>query len=241
MFMEQQGSGCGSLKYGVRLWKCYSRCVRGAGHREKGMLCQDRVAYSQKGSRQSIALVDGVGKTDRNVIAGEKIAVYMTEYLQDNFEKITGRRQEDIKYDILLNVRRIIESLMVEFGMPEDEFASTIMALCIDHSRGRYCGVHLGDGIMVCRNGKRNIMSYPENGQRRNQTYLTTSEGALQKMKILRGVVQDTTEYMLMSDGVYSWPADSEKLCKAAEYACADGAEMCEGEDDRSIILLRSE
>lgn len=215
-------------------WRYAQSSITGERHRRSHMLCQDRSAYREKGRRQAIALIDGTGKTDRNIIAGEKIADCVTEFLLEHFEQCIGQEESLFKFMLLRDVRRIIEELMLEFAAPKEEFASTIMALCIDHERGKYCAVHLGDGIIVCRREALHILSFPCNGLLPDQTWLTISEKALQKMKLLRGDIGSIREFALLTDGMYEEPVSMDNLPDILKNGKRDVAT----EDDRSIVRL---
>lgn len=218
-----------------KLWEYYGKCITGKRHREKEMLCQDRWAYKQKEARQAIALIDGIGHTDKNVLAGQQIAEYITEFLVDEFEMLMEEEQQTITCQILKGVHRIIEKFMDKYRMPKEEFASTIMAICIDHQTGKFCTIHLGDGIIFHMNCGLQIMSYPMNGFWSSQTYLTISENALQNMKVFRGEIGDTSEYVLMTDGMYSYPIERENLLAVLDNKRMDD----ETEDDRSVVYLK--
>ncbi|WP_418473988.1 protein phosphatase 2C domain-containing protein [Frisingicoccus sp.] len=220
------------------LWKYYSKCIKGEGHKERDMLCQDRVLYKTMDHRQAIVLVDGIGQTDTNIIAGEKVAEYAADYLLENFDEILQQKAMDIKTHILKAVRHIIKKMTDAFELPYEEFASTLMVLCIDNDSELYCGIHLGDGIMVCKDNGFKVLSYPTNGLERRQTCLTISEGAFEEMKILKGKIQGISEIILMSDGTYEYPLDKGQLLESIETLSDENAGESR-EDDQGIILLR--
>ena len=49
------------------MWDYFGKCMKGERHKERGMLCQDRMAYRQKGTIQVAALVDGASKKDESI------------------------------------------------------------------------------------------------------------------------------------------------------------------------------
>lgn len=187
-----------------RLWKFCGYTETGKNHKERNLLCQDRISYQSNGEVQAIALVDGIGQTDKNIFAGERIAHYLTGLLVEKYQMIIREDNKgDVKRKILNDVYFIIEKLMREYAMPKEEFASTLMVLGINHFGRNYCAIHLGDGIIVGKDSKIRVLSYPENGFFESQTYLTISENALKKMKILSGDIGDVKEFALITDGGY--------------------------------------
>lgn len=221
-----------------KLWQYEAKCITGRRHREKGLLCQDRVAYREKGQHQVIVLVDGIGKTDRNIIAGEKVAEYTAEFLIERFDEIMLDTPENIRRELLRGIHYIIGNLMVEFEMSKTEFASTVLAVCIDQKTKQYCGVHLGDGIILNRSDCLEILSYPMNGWKKNQTYLTTSENAVKEMKVLKGDLSSISEIILMSDGTYDYPLQKIELSNYINDVFQKAIEL-QQEDDQGIIRLR--
>ena len=83
-------------------------------------------------------------------------------------------------------------------------------------------------------------MSYPLNGLDAKQTCLTISETAMNKMKLFRGNIGDTTQYILMSDGMYSYPVHRQELERIIDSMKGEGM-IAAKEDDRSIIGLACE
>lgn len=217
------------------LWEYSGNCTVGERHKRRNMLCQDRMSYKYNGFRQAVSLVDGIGQTDKNTLAGEKVAGYITDYLLHHFVTIMTENPQTIKSLLLKDIYRIIESLMDEFEMPKEEFASTVMGICVDHERKKFCTIHLGDGIILRRDSDWKILSYPMNGFSHNQTYLTISEAALQKMRLLRGNVGDATGYVMMTDGMYDYPIQNGNLQNIIEGREKD----VPAEDDKGIVMLR--
>ncbi len=219
-------------------WKCYMQSMKGKHHKDRNMLCQDRVAYKEKGSLQSIVLVDGIGDTDINIVAGEKITEYTNDFLLTYFELIMKEKEDNIKEKLLRGIRQIIKNLSREFQISEMEFSSTLLAVCIDGKASKYCAIHLGDGIILKKTNRIDVLSYPVNGLCPNQTFLTTSQLAFSKMKLFRGDVGCISEFVLLSDGVDNILYDYYQLGDTFECIKANKSVLTEQEDDQSIIIL---
>ncbi|MFQ9514721.1 MAG: protein phosphatase 2C domain-containing protein [Eubacterium sp.] len=223
------------------LWNCYMKKKTGKRHQIRKMLCQDRVAYKQSGNRQSIALVDGVGDNDINILAGEKIADAINDFLLNEFDEIMKEKEENVTYTLLIKMQRIIEKLMSEYNFPKEQFSSTILGVCIDLEKELYCAVHLGDGIILFRNKEIKILSYPTNGLFSNQTVLSTSETAINNIKLYRGELENTREIILISDGVYNFPLYKNQWNEFIKRTKCSKEEFAGKEDDQSVILLSRE
>lgn len=220
----------------IKLWKYCGFTKAGNYHNERNLLCQDRISYQSNGEVQAIALVDGIGKTDKNIFASERIADYLTDLVVEKYHMIMkGNNRNDIKRKILSDVYFIIEKLMKEYSMPKEEFASTLMVLGINHSGQNYCAIHLGDGIIVGKDSKIRVLSYPENGFCENQTYLTISENALKKMKMLSGDIGDVNEFALITDGGY----EIMDLNRSVEQILDQEHFVGIADDDRGFVCLK--
>lgn len=220
----------------TKLWRYCGFTEAGRQHKKHNLLCQDRFSYLSDGEIQAIALVDGIGKTDKNIFASERIAHYLTGLIVEKYHMITDEKNKtDVKRKILGDIYFIIENLMREYSMPKEEFASTLMVLGINLSDRNYCAIHLGDGIIIGKDRQIRVLSYPENGFCENQTYLTISENALKKMKILSGDIGDVNEFALITDGGYKI-MDLEESVKQILNQEKFG-ELAE--DDRGFVCLK--
>lgn len=219
------------------LWKCYGAYMEGEYHKQNHMECQDRIAYRGEGKRQAIALVDGIGDTDYNSMAGERVAETVVEFLLRSFDKIRTDTKYNIGNSLMREIYDIIFEMMKQYNLPATEFNSTLMGVCIDSESGEYCAVHLGDGVIVCKEEQDRILSYPFNGVREGETCLTLSDHVLEKMKLFYGKTTGWKSIALCSDGVY----ESRKKLNDV-FTCIEDFRNTqlfeEKEDDQSIIML---
>ena len=84
-------------------------------------------------------------------------------------------------------------------------------------------------------------ISYPSNGYTRKETYLTTSEDAVKKMKVFRGRLHDMQGFFMCSDGVYDDEWDENKIWRTYEDMERFYLSGEEREDDQAVIVLRKE
>lgn len=184
-------------------WNCYWRCQEGEHHRSQNLVCQDRAAYKEKGSRQAIAIVDGIGQTNYNPLAGEMIANVVGEFLMDYFEDILTEMNHHVGTILMKKIYDTVFELMKKYGLPAKEFDFTLMGACIDHKSGKYCTVHLGDGAIVCGGEKPRIISYPFHGMVETETCRVLSDQVLKYLKFQSGWTGDVEYLALCTDGVY--------------------------------------
>lgn len=221
-------------------WRFVAKERKGRRHREKNMLIQDKVAYRRSGSKFGMALTDGVGKTDLNIIASEKVVEWVVEFLLENYDEICTAQEEDVTYTMMLHVNQIINDLVERYNVDRTEFASTVLGVCVDTETKKMLAIHLGDGMIIVKGKSTRILSSCENGIWSNQTYLTTSHNASEKIRVYKETIQDINDIALISDGMYQLPMDDKQL--EAIFCDLDADEdLEEGMDDKAIIALRRE
>lgn len=223
-------------------WNVYSASLLGSKHEEKELLCQDRVCYRSSNSRQVIALADGISQQDLNIIGVEKILGRLCDKFANGIIDIINGTIEEIKCDVIISVQREIEKLAKQYGVEKSVFASTLLVACIDFTKNIYCTAHLGDGIILYKSSlEYEILSYPENGLNRNQTYLTSSSNAYRYLKVMKGELEEISEIALLSDGIYEFPLSIEMMTKALGQVRKSSYNLNKKVDDQGIIILRKE
>lgn len=220
--------------------------MKGERHKERGMLCQDRMAYRQKGTIQAAALVDGTSKRDESILVYEEIVEFLAEYLVEHMEELLNQKYREVnewvRKDILIKIREIIDKCKEKYGLEEKDCASTLMAVGLDHQRKKYVSLHLGDGIIVCYDEEKEnwrIFSCPDNRLYENLTWHTVSEDAFDRMKFYRGKIENISRYILMTDGMYTYPVKTTEIVDLLKNDCWKRECIHSGSDDIGIIELR--
>lgn len=227
------------MKEKMKYWQTFSVVRTGERHEKKGMLCQDRVCFKQSSSCQVIALADGIGNCNLNVIGTERMLVSLCNFFLEEFDEIMDGSDEEVRYASLFEIKDTIGQVAEELDMPAETFASTILAVCINLEKNIYCSIHLGDGAILCKkSGRYQVLSYPENGMMGNQTFLTTSSNILQEIRVFRGDLDKMEGFALVSDGVYKNENDFRKLGTIIADASRRGMMPESGMDDQGIIGL---
>ncbi len=201
------------------------------------MLCQDRLSCRQEGNKTAATLVDGIGNTDLNAVSGEKIAGAITKFLICNFDDIMKAPADIISTALMKEIYEIMETMMTDYHINAKECASTFMCICIDDSTKRYCVIHLGDGIIMCKKSEWSILSRPQNGRQGNETYLTVSKNVQRQIRVYRRKTDEIQGFMLCTDGVYCG-------CLNEFKERVNSGDLCfskEREDDQSMITLKKE
>lgn len=206
----------------------------GEKHKNLNLLCQDRWCAKQRGTRWAISLVDGTGKTDYNVEACDEVGDYITNFILNQFDGLMQFEKEKEKELFVEGIDDIIDKYAIKYNLPRKEFASTIMIICIDERSNEYCGIHLGDGILMKKENDWKIISYPENGLYANQTFLTTSSDMDKKIRFFSNSMENVSQFVMMTDGMYQYPVIKKDLVRSLET----NTFKADITDDRSMIVL---
>lgn len=201
-------------------WRTKYASKRGIRHQVQNLLCQDRVCYKEEDELQIIALADGTSNNDLCIVGVEKVLNVICDKIIDQYETIETKMQlgqeEEVKCFLTQKIQNEIEKLAIRYQVSERMFSSTMLVVCVNRKKNSFFSLHLGDGIIIYRkNGNYQILSEPENGSLKNQTYLTTSSSAKEHLRICFQHLEDVTEFLLVSDGTYEVPLDeTEELYK---------------------------
>lgn len=187
------------------MWKVAQAAVKGRGHISSNTPCQDKTFYIMKQGTCAIALADGAGSARCSHLGAERSVEYISNLLIDNFEHYYNQPDSNVVRREILSLLMIeLEKLAANKDCELRDLASTL--LCVAVSRNRYIIIHLGDGVIGYRDEDLiKVASTPNNGEFRNSTVFTTSEGAEESLRLLKGDIRECIKgFVLFSDGVES-------------------------------------
>ncbi len=181
-------------------WKIAGTEVKGKKHIKANKPCQDKI-YSINNKKTSfIALADGAGSVEHSHIGASLTTIVTGKILENMFDKLFHLNEYEISKVIMANLNRLLIDKANEIKTTTKQLSSTLLFVAL--SRGRYIAGHLGDGVIGKLIGdKIAVMSHPDNGEYANQTYFTTSDDAINHIRIYKGFLIDETGFILMSDG----------------------------------------
>lgn len=148
---------------------------------------------------------------------------------------------------LMQRVRKALSALMRERGGCFSDYASTLLALAMEPSAGRYVLLHLGDGcaVSIPKDAEPRILSAPENGFSGRETWLTTSSNAVAHFRLSFGRMDAGNRILLMSDGAGSLCRGKNIPRQARNLLCGGSAgeireylKATQPEDDASCIIL---
>lgn len=220
----------------TKLWKYYGLTEAGRRHKAQNLLCQDYIHYLEKGFVQAITLADGTGESNLARTGAEYSCKTLARLLAEHFDELFVMEDSLIRFHVITNVRTRLYELCDQYHLDLKNFHSTLMGIVIDNEKNVFMAVHLGDGSIGVKKDERiMIMSYPENGVNKSQTYLTSAHKAGKHIKIIKGEIKDIKEFILASDG---W---KEKIFKRNQFIQEElfkDVKESEYTDDVSFIAL---
>ncbi len=227
---------------------------RGKRHEFQNLLCQDRVCHKERGEVKIIALADGTSPNDICIVGVEKVLDAVCDKIIEQYDEIEEYIKENQKATVqgmlTQKIKMEIEKLAIRYQVSERMFSSTILLVCLNTKRNSFFSLHLGDGIIICRkNGSYQVLSSPENGIQKNQTYLTTSSNAREHLRISSHSLDGISEFVLASDGMYELPLTEELkgneersileiATKSLESVLGKSNNFEEKIDDQSMIMI---
>jgi serine/threonine protein phosphatase PrpC len=182
------------------MWSILNFELRGAGHIKENVPCQDKTFSLCANGVTVCALSDGAGSALFSHYGAETITHSICLFLTENFEKVYNSDGQGAKSMILDFLLVNLAKKKKELNCKLKDLAATLLVVAIHDNN---CVIiHIGDGIIGClRNGRLEIVSFPNNGEFVNSTYFVTSETAIHNFAIKKGVVDKISGFTLMSDG----------------------------------------
>ena len=187
------------------MWNVAQAAVQGRGHISTGIPCQDKTFFIKKNGTCAIALADGAGSAKFSHYGAERAVECISNLLVDNFDYYYEQNEPaNVRQDLLSHVIKELEILSKSIDCDIRELASTLLSVAV--CGNRYLIFHLGDGVIGYQDGDRiKVASSPNNGEFCNTTVFTTTTGAEESIKLLKGEFRSNIKgFVLFSDGVES-------------------------------------
>ena len=209
------------------------RC-QGSSHKASGAPCQDQVfAMTSDEGVRVICLADGAGSARFSHYGAYLVVTRTAKMMAEKFDRFFTYTQHETPIESLLigQLQKDLAALSslgidpsdedrARFDLPSrDEellipcavrdLASTLLAVAVKGNR--YIALHVGDGIIgyeyldANRQAHLEVISTPDNGEFANETVFVPSAGALQAVRLYKGLLDTARKhiigFILMSDG----------------------------------------
>lgn len=167
----------------------YGTSVEGPSHIEKNIGCQDANYYEIiETDIGIIAIADGLGSVKHSDI-GAKIATEMSvDYVKSHLDKLKPDvTQTENSYhlffsDLLIKIRNNLMKQSTENGYDLSGLACTLIVVVIIGTR--VIVLHIGDGAVVVKTEKYQVLSMPEPSEYANEVFPITQDGWEDHMRI---------------------------------------------------------
>lgn len=174
--------------------------VKGPNHDE----CQDEVLYEKHNKYSIIGVSDGAGSKAKSQYGAKAVLLAVRDYFEEYLiENNLSKLSENMKQDLLDNMLNSIKTEALKDDDEPSEFACTLIFIVMD-TDGNYVMGHIGDGgVVMLDSDKARILSYPENGEYKNQTYFITDEDAYDHLFIEHGKIEgEVNAFLICTDGI---------------------------------------
>lgn len=185
------------------IWKRCGRVKQGRSHLSVNVPCQDSVATLYRRNVSVVALSDGAGSAELSHIGSMICVTKLCEACCRSFDIIWKMSEETARASLVRSIRNALAEELPD-GHEINSLASTVLVVAV--KRNRYIAAHLGDGVIGVQSGDSlRLLSGPDNGEHSNETTFVTSNDAVDRLRIYRGLIQGEREritgFILMSDG----------------------------------------
>lgn len=184
------------------MWKCSYAAVPGHSHnRNNYESCQDVVLGLSNDTFACICLSDGAGSAKYAKEGASTIVESSINLFKSQFELLYESDAETCARTIINNC---IDNIEKKFKSTDNfsihDYSGTLLVVAILESKC-IC-VHVGDGIIgVQKENSFEILSYPWNGEYKNETVFVTSKKSIKEIDIKKFVLTNETGFFIMSDG----------------------------------------
>ena len=193
-------------------WQVAGISVTGTSHQKAGIECQDTWILSQVVNPGNSELVtaacisDGAGSVGKAFAGARLTAFGVSNWLTERFASALKLPQDQIKQLCLAKIRRLVRRAATRAGCSPDEYAATLVAVCVG-SDGAWLALHLGDGGIIGKFGNQVlVVSPPEKGEFANESWFVTSSDALEHLRIYGSPFNPElckpSGFLIFSDGV---------------------------------------
>ncbi len=182
------------------MFQSYTYQVRGRLHVRNGTPGQDRTELVARNGLQALCLADGAGSAKNSGDGASRVVQAGCKILLGSAGKIFDAEEDEIRNTLMTYLLEQLESAAENLNCQMRDLASTFLAVLV--SGDKYVALHIGDGVIgIQKNGRVEVISFPDNGEFANETVFVTSARAQESMRVMKGNLDEVTGFILMSDG----------------------------------------
>ena len=238
------------MKYINETKECYAACsVIGQNNKERAAECEDVIYIDKASGINFFGLADGQTGKEHCCDGGKEVLSSVFRFIikKGISQMINYEHTDELQYELIRTIRETISKLASSAGMEKAEYASTVVAFAYDPKTYNFVLIHLGDGGIIGqgKNEEISMLSSPENGLTANYTWLTTSQDALNHLRIEFGNTRFYKRILMITDGASVF-ANGKNIPDKSKRLIASGSREdivsflneSNPEDDASCIVI---
>lgn len=223
--------------------------VTGMRNKERDAECEDIIYINETTRIKFYGLADGQSGKKYCRDGGREVldAIFRYVVCKGISQMIQYEHVDELRYELIRVARSKIAEMALIGEEEKTEYASTIVVFAYDSQTDDYVLIHLGDGGILGqkKDGEVIMLSSPENGLTTNYTWLTTSQEALNHLRIGFGKINGYKRVLMITDGATVLVRGKNISDRALKYIDGQRREdivnyLCESNptDDASCIII---
>ncbi len=182
-------------------WKIPYAYVPGTRHSQDEVECQDYALAKLSDGFACVVVADGAGSV-ANAGQGAKLACEITrDFLFDININLFSMNPEEIKEELITEIRIQLHAAAREMKCEFESFASTLLFFATDGVN--FLAGNVGDGLVgvIDEHNHASTLLVPENGNFLNESFFVTDDDCKSHLRFLYGKFSQSSIYFLMTDG----------------------------------------
>lgn len=169
---------------------------------KKSDRCRDTYYFRENGEFGFYSLADGLNSSPKSHLGARAVQKALADEWEKDPEAFFEMPTEQIKDKWIEIIHQVLYNLA---GKDEtaDDYASTLLIVCIFPRLRLYKWAHIGDGIIMKENcwGQREMVSFEQNGITRQFTFTTANARLSRYLRMGEGNMNLVRRFLLFTDG----------------------------------------
>ncbi len=209
--------------------------------------CKDTLYFRENGEDGFYSLADGINSGEKSHIGARAVQKALADFWEQYPDYFFTASNSEIRASLIEIIKEVIYNL-TKGQERDDDYASTLLVVCISRKHDQYKWFHIGDGMIVkeLKGGLLEIESHPQNGITNQFTFTTTSENLERYIRMDGNTLQDVKSFLLFTDGAMASFYRERKLTENGEEFLKKGTgvyyrilQQLEPSDDYSMLDIR--
>lgn len=176
------------------------KTITGTYHRTLHAKNQDAYCSMQDDGFCCLCIADGAGSKAHSELGARWLVKDICHLLLGQAENFFSMSYDSIRNAVVLQLQKSLRKTALQQNVLLGELSSTLMFALTDGKQ--FLLGHLGDGAIIGEHGGRwNVLSFPQNGEYANITYLSTMPAVERHLRLHRSQCAGIHRIWLLTDG----------------------------------------